>query len=155
MSTRTNIRIVAAVIFAAGLVIYLIAILTPNASLYPIGAIIGGVGVVGLYGSRWLSTRTQARVVGGDATETAASRKSVDRNGSPFTMNNQFGSYMSARPLLQIAWFSFVGIVAITIGVISTVNRSEKPQNLVGGVIALLFGLGSLMTAYYVYLKRR
>lgn len=68
--------------------------------------------------------------------------------------NNRVGAYLTARPLLQIVWFSFVGTVAITVGVIAMANRSE-PQNLVGGVIAILFGLVSLMAAYYVYQKRR
>jgi len=115
--------------------------------------IIAGVGAVGLYGSRWLSTKTQSHA-SGNSTQTAASPKSLHHNDSPPVTNNRVGAYMSARPLLQIIWFSFVGIIAITVGVISMANRSE-PQNLVGGVIAILFGLGSLMAAYYVYLKRR
>lgn len=153
MFTHARIRIGAVVIFAVGLTINLIAILMPRASLYPIAMIIAGVGAVGLYGSRWLCTKTQSHA-SGNSTQTAACPKSLHHNDSPPVTNNRVGAYLTARPLLLIVWFSFVGTVAITVGVIAMANRSE-PQNLVGGVIAILFGLVSLMAAYYVYQKRR
>ena len=35
------------------------------------------------------------------------------------------------------------------------INRSQKPQNLPGGTVFILIGVGSLVGAYYVHLKRR
>lgn len=86
--THARIRIGAVVIFAVGLTINLIAILMPRGSLYPIAMIIAGVGAVGLYGSRWLSTKTQSHA-SGNSTQTAASPKSLHHNDSPPVTNNR------------------------------------------------------------------
>ena len=62
------------------------------------------------------------------------------------------GEFMKRRPALQVAWFTFVGLVTITVGTVSEFLPAQKGQ-VVGGIVFILIGIGSLMAAYYRYLQ--
>ncbi len=63
-------------------------------------------------------------------------------------------SFMKRRPVLQVVWFAFVGVVALTAGVVGGFHPGERGY-VVGGIVAILIGVGSLMAAYYCYLRWR
>jgi len=60
--------------------------------------------------------------------------------------------FMRRRPVLQIAWFVFAGVVATTAGVVSEFYPGQKGQ-VIGGIVFILIGIGSFMAAYYRYLQ--
>jgi len=63
------------------------------------------------------------------------------------------GEFMKRRPVLQIAWFVFVGVVTTTVGVVSEFYPGQG--QVIGGIVFILVGIGSFMAAYYRHLMRQ
>ena len=142
----TTFRIGAGAMAGCGLALSFVGLLVPIIILVPVGGVLLAAGAIGF---RTVSYRDSRRP------EAAHPAGEYFRRSLSFSDGNPVARFMHRRPGLQIAWFLFVAVAAVTVGVVAEMNRRENPRNTVGGIIFMLFGILAIVLAVLAYTKGR